>query len=142
MATSDDLQRLGAYIRAARSACGLTSTQAAAQASISPTTLGEIERGTSAPRRALTYAAIEKVVGWAPGSVSQILAGGEPTPLAGPAHTADPADRIAAWENELISEIWNNPHLTMQEREELTERTRVKAAEARAIQDRLRRAAG
>ena len=81
-----------------------------------------------------------------PGSIAKVLDGGEPTPLSARndetgSQLARSVDQIAVWEDQLIDEVWSSPHLTERERQELTEKIRVKAAEARAIQDRLRRSA-
>lgn len=141
MITPKDRQRLGDQVRRARGSVPLT--EAAARAQVSPTTWRGVENGTAATVRATTYRSIEQVLGWESGSVTRILEGGEPTPLAGAPHAPSAGsvevDHIVAWENELIDEVWSNPHLTDQERQDLTEKIRVKAAEARAIQDRLRR---
>ena len=55
---------------------------------------------------------------------------------------AEPSpDYISDWEDALINEIWSNDKLPVEVKEELTARTRAKAAEARVIEDRLRRTA-
>ncbi len=46
---------------------------------MSPVTWGRVEKAL--PVRALSYAGVERVLGWAPGSVAAILAGGEPAPI-------------------------------------------------------------
>jgi transcriptional regulator with XRE-family HTH domain len=58
-----------------------------------------------------------------------------------PTATEPRMDYIKAWEDEIVAEIWANPILPVTAKEELTARARAKAAEARVIEDRLRRTA-
>lgn len=117
--------------------------EAATHAGMSPTTFGRIERGEDISVRHNTYAAIEQVIGWQPGSVTRVLEGGEPVlAIANPGRrTAGAVDHITAWESSIVEEIWANPTISDELKEELTARTRAKAAEARVIEDRLRRSA-
>lgn len=54
---------------------------------------------------------------------------------------APPMDHIGAWEESILNEIWASQVLTDAQKEEMTARARAKAAEARVIEDRLRRTA-
>jgi transcriptional regulator with XRE-family HTH domain len=144
--SADDRRRLGETIRSAREHAGMTIDEAAERAGMSPTTWGKVERGEDSPVRRLTYAAIERTLGWDSGSVALILDVGGPIPTStGPA-TKPPArarraDYISAWEESILDEIWASQVLTDAQKEEMTARARAKAAEARVIEDRLRRTA-
>jgi transcriptional regulator with XRE-family HTH domain len=143
VASSDALQRLGAAVRAGRAAAGLTIEDAAERADVSPTTWGRVERAEDGVRRT-TYLQVERVLGWDAGSVDAVLAGGEPTATGQPASGRSGrrrADHISEWERSIIDEIWSHPSLTNDQKEELAARARAKAAEARVVEDRLRRSA-
>src|SRR5690348_13484474 len=111
--------------------------KAANHAGISSTTLGRIERGENIEVRHDTYAKIEQVIGWDAGSITRILDGGDPIPAAtGTSHAghngAVSTDYITTWETELLDEIWDlerHPDWTRAERQEATDRLRVKVAE-------------
>jgi hypothetical protein len=75
-----DLEALATQVRQARQTAGISIDAAADSAGMSPVTWGRVEKAL--PVRALSYAGVEKVLGWAPGSVAAILAGGEPAPVA------------------------------------------------------------
>lgn len=147
--SGEDRVRLGEKIRKARADAGMTATAAAAHADMSPTTWGRIERGENVSVRPNTYAAIERVLGWEPGSIEIVLEGGDPTPAtSAPGRRAAPpppsvvaVDHITAWEQQIIDEIWAHPALSEDQKEELTARARARAAEARTLEDRLRRTA-
>lgn len=144
--TPEDRQRLGKAVRAARIDLGMTAHAAATRAKVSPTTWGDIERGAEASVRPLTYAAVERVVGWQPGSVARVLAGDTPLPAVAQVSGYDgddpgPADHITAWESGMVAEIWAKPNLSDDLKEELTARVRARAAEARTLEDRVRRSA-
>jgi hypothetical protein len=73
-----DLERLGRQIVSRRVALGYrTRTDLANSLQLTVRTLADIENGV---RRASpgTYAMLENKLGWAPGSIDTILAGGEP----------------------------------------------------------------
>jgi hypothetical protein len=77
----DALQRLGRHVVSRRVALGFrTRTELADSLMFTVRTLADIENGV---RRASpgTYAMLENKLGWAPGSVDTILAGGEPKEL-------------------------------------------------------------
>jgi hypothetical protein len=78
---SDALERLGHYIVSRRVALGYRNrTDLANSLKFTVRTLSDIENGV---RKASpgTYAMLENKLGWAPGSVDSILAGGEPKEL-------------------------------------------------------------
>jgi hypothetical protein len=77
----NSLERLGHYIVSRRVALGYrTRTDLANSLKFTVRTLADIENGV---RKASpgTYAMLENKLGWAPGSVDTILAGGEPKEL-------------------------------------------------------------
>jgi hypothetical protein len=77
----DALQRLGRHVVSRRVALGYrTRTELANSLMFTVRTLADIENGV---RRASpgTYAMLENKLGWAPGSIDTILAGGEPKEL-------------------------------------------------------------
>lgn len=59
---------------------GLSVSKAAREARISRVTWAAVESGTR-ETEAYNYGVIQRVLGWAPGSVDAVLAGGEPTVL-------------------------------------------------------------
>lgn len=63
------------------------------RAGVSPGTVGNVERGARTRYQPETLAAIEAAIGWAPGSVAKVLAGGKPTREQDP----DLAALLAAW---------------------------------------------
>lgn len=71
-----DLARLGGLAKARRVELGLGIKKAAAQAGISKETWSRLESGR--PLRDLSYQKIERVLGWAAGSCTLVLDGGEP----------------------------------------------------------------
>jgi hypothetical protein len=77
-----DWQRLGNRIIARRVALGYRTREALTDdADISPRTLGDLEIGRRAKYHPNTIAVLEQALRWAPGSVDQILAGGDATEL-------------------------------------------------------------
>lgn len=145
--TPEDRQRLGKAVRAARTGLGMTAHAAATRAEVSPTTWGDIERGAATSVRPLTYASVERVIGWQPGSVTRVLEGGAPVLASNqaarqaPEGTQPPTDYITAWEESIVTEIWGKPNLSDDLKEELTARVRARAAEVRTLEDRVRRSA-
>jgi hypothetical protein len=87
-----DWERLGDYVVARRAALGMRDRRAFATATgVTDRTLGKLENGKRVS--ASTLGAVENQLGWAPGSCRRILAGGEPTVVAGgasPVHYEDP----------------------------------------------------
>lgn len=79
--TSSPRQRLAACMDTRREDLRLTWAEVAKKAGVSRETLRQIRNGEG-EIRPLTRRGIEDALGWAPGSITAILAGGEPT-LAG-----------------------------------------------------------
>lgn len=77
--TDEGRAALGRAVKRGREARRLSIDNAADAAPMSPVTWSKVERGERV--RGLTYAGIEKVLGWAPGSVDRIFDGGEPIVL-------------------------------------------------------------
>lgn len=77
---TESLRRLGAYIVSRRIECGFeTQADFADAIGISARVLSDIENGKR-PAGAGTYARIEQRLRWSPGSIHDIIEGGEPTP--------------------------------------------------------------
>ena len=73
-----DLERLGHYVVSRRVALGYRNrTDLANSLQFTVRTLADIEHGVR-KASAGTYAILENKLGWAPGSIDTILAGGEP----------------------------------------------------------------
>jgi transcriptional regulator with XRE-family HTH domain len=69
--------RLGSYIRQRRADLGMSVRKAAQEAEIDRDTWSAAESGNRAIHTH-NVTAIERVLGWAPGSADKVLAGGEP----------------------------------------------------------------
>jgi transcriptional regulator with XRE-family HTH domain len=78
MGKSKDWKRLGEYVQRRRIALDWGRDELAARAHMSLRTVASVERGQNPRMRDTTQYAIEHVLGWAPGSVEAILAGGDP----------------------------------------------------------------
>lgn len=77
-----DLQRLAEYVaRRRQNALRLTIVEAAATASMSPTTWGQVENAR--PVRKGTYSAIDRVLGWSNGTCWAVLTEGAHEPQVG-----------------------------------------------------------
>lgn len=72
--------KLGAAIRAAREARGLSQVDLAERAGISEGSVQNLEKGEPRSRMPQSLAKVEPHIGWAAGSGLAILRGGEPTP--------------------------------------------------------------
>jgi DNA-binding XRE family transcriptional regulator len=84
-AWSDDAwRRLADEIRSARDARGLTQAQLAAEAGVGTRTLQDLEAGIPRGRMPRLLPRIERSLGWRPGSVRTVLAGGDPIPATAP----------------------------------------------------------
>jgi len=96
MAGGENWRRLADYVVAGRVALGMRDRRSLAAATgVTERTLGKLEHGQRVS--ASTLAAIEIVLGWAPGSSRVILAGGEPAePAESHADEADPTLRYLA----------------------------------------------
>src|SRR5215470_9823939 len=90
---ADALQRLGRHVVSRRVALGFrTRTELANSLMFTVRTLADIENGVR-HASAGTYAMLENKLGWAPGSVDAILAGGEPNELVVQLRRDTPATR-------------------------------------------------
>lgn len=74
-------EHLEAHMNLRRLELRLTWAEVADRAGISRDTLHRVRRGKDPNVRDLTKAGIENSLGWSPGSVDAVLAGGEPTPV-------------------------------------------------------------
>lgn len=86
VAERTDWERLGRLVVAARVARGLHNRdQLATVGGFSTRFLGDIEKGRRDNYDPVYLARLEQALGWKPGSVDQVLAGGQPTnaPVAG-----------------------------------------------------------
>jgi hypothetical protein len=87
-----NLERLGDYVVARRTALGMRDRRAfAAATGVTDRTLGKLENGKRVSGS--TLGVVENHLGWAPGSCRRILAGGEPAVVpagASPAQYEDP----------------------------------------------------
>ena len=99
----DALQRLGHHVVSRRVALGYrTRTDLANSLQFTVRTLADIENGV---RRASpgTYAMLENKLGWAPGSIDTILAGGEPNELVVKLRRPTPAPSSHAYTTDALS---------------------------------------
>ena len=80
---ADERQRLAALIKQRRRKQGLSLSAAAEAAGIDRATWTSAETGRRKTYEHL-YAAIERALLWAPGSIETVLAGGDPLPVADP----------------------------------------------------------
>lgn len=104
-----DYARLAKAVERRRTALNLSIKAAATLAPMSPITWTRVENGQHV--RGLTYAGIDRVLRWEPGSASDVLAGGQvtllpdeqPTPPAGaPASLRYPDDPV-------LQHLWDTP---------------------------------
>ena len=98
------LERLGHHIVSRRVALGYRNrTDFANSLQFTVRTLSDIENGV---RKASpgTYAMLENKLGWAPGSIDTILAGGEPKELVVKLGPTAPAPRTHAYTAEAVSD--------------------------------------
>jgi transcriptional regulator with XRE-family HTH domain len=87
----ENWRRLADYVVAGRVALGMRDRRSLAAATgVTERTLGKLENGQRVS--ASTLAAIEIVLGWAPGSCRRILAGGDPSAGSEAPDTAEDAD--------------------------------------------------
>src|SRR4029079_16988744 len=99
----DALGRLGHYIVSRRVALGYrTRTDLANSLKFTVRTLADIENGV---RKASpgTYAMLENKLGWAPGSIDTILAGGEPKELVIKLRRDSPEPRYDSFTSDAVS---------------------------------------
>ncbi len=104
-----DWKRLADYLRSAMDRQRIRSQRDLAHvAGVSPRTVGDLLRGVERKWIPTTMPAIERAVGWSPGSARRILDGGEPDDGRTNPYT-HPKDRA----------IWDADHLTDDEKREL-----------------------
>lgn len=81
---TNDWDRLAGAIRERRAALGMTQQQLADAAGVTRTTIKNLEGARQPTKRPpASLPAVENALGWTLGSARTILAGGEPTPIAG-----------------------------------------------------------
>lgn len=140
-------RRLGELVNRRRTSLGLSLSEAARRAGVMRVTWTGIEqRATDAEDYTLTK--VEQVLEWEPGSVQAVLAGGEPVEV-GPSgqpssEQIQRGDLLGRWEDTMLDEVWSeqsHPHLTPEQRQQITVALRTKVAELRAIADVLQRPA-
>ncbi len=111
-----DWQRLADYLRSAMDRQRIRSQRDLADVpGVSPRTVGDLLRGVERKWSPRTMPAIERAVGWPPGSTRRILDGGEPDTGRTNPYT-DPGER----------EIWNANHLSDTEKHELIAYRRIR----------------
>lgn len=86
--------RLGAAVAAARRP-RLTQQQLAEKVGVSRGTVQNIEHGKGLTKITPTLRAVEREIGWAPGSLERVMAGEEPVPLEEPAPPKVPSAEVA-----------------------------------------------
>lgn len=94
---TNDWDRLAGAIRERRQALGMTQQQLADAAGVTRTTIKNLE-GARQPTKRLpsSIAAVEQVLGWAPGSARIVLDGGEPIAVTQPAEQQQPRDALTS----------------------------------------------
>ena len=112
---TDPREALGAAIKARRLALNLSVNAAAKAARIDRATWTAAETGT---RQTEAYNAgrIERVLGWAAGSIEAILAGGEPTERPEPEPRPEPLSAPEPTLEHEIARLYAMPKLTPRER--------------------------
>jgi len=107
-------ERLGQYVVARRVQLGYKTRQPFADAlGISRRTLGDIETGRRDKYELNTIAALENTLKWATGSIDDILAGGEPTPIPDiPTTNGDNATPVVAERDEALRRVMLAADLT------------------------------
>lgn len=140
---TDGLARLARAVRRARESIGLSIDNAAAAAPMAAVTWGRVEKAQ--PVRGLTYAGIERALGWPAETVNALLAGEmeQPPESHRPAHAApDPAYReradALARDDALIESIWASD-LSDEDKLELVKIVIDERTEAIATADRRAR---
>ena len=94
-AVSAGIRQLAERVRADRLSAGLTQAQAAARGGCATETWKAAEKGKKVPRE-FTMAAIERALGWAPGTASALVRGEEAPAVAQPSVNTEVADSLRA----------------------------------------------
>lgn len=104
MGADDDLRvRLGQLVGERRRSISLSISAAARAAGIDRGTWTGLEKGLRETEE-YNYSRIERVLGWQPGSIDQIMSGAEPS-LSQPAEPVDEAAELAANLDEIANDI-------------------------------------
>lgn len=109
MTSPEAAQRLGRLVRQRRKQLGMTQADIQAAHGPSTATLRLIENGRHIDFRASTSDPLERILGWAPGSINSILAGGDPTLSVGEQPAPLPANeqhqRLYGFEQNAVTRI-------------------------------------
>jgi hypothetical protein len=129
-------RRLGALISRRRNELSLSLTAAAKAAGIHRDTWTGLERAerTTEP---YIYGRFERVLGWSPGSIERILAGGDPELLSSTRPPTNPPTAERPSEH-LIKEIWADDALDNEEKLRLVELVIRADAQLRTVDELLR----
>ncbi|MFI7467498.1 helix-turn-helix domain-containing protein [Nonomuraea sp. NPDC049646] len=115
----EPLAALADRVQSRRLELGLSIDRAAEAAGMSATTWSRVEQAKTVQK--LTYAGVERVLGWAPGGCRLLLSGQEPTTTpATDAHATTPSP--ARYPDDAIAQhLWDTPDpaLTDEDREAL-----------------------
>lgn len=87
-----DWSHLGETVRAARRAAGLSQLDLAVAAGVGRSAVQAIERGKPFDAPQLSHRVVASALGWAPGSVESVLAGGAPVEAGSPAQPKSPPE--------------------------------------------------
>lgn len=103
---TNDWDRLAGAIRERRQALGMTQQQLADAAGVTRTTIKNLE-GARQPTKRLpsSIAAVEQVLGWAPGSARIVLDGGEPIAITQAADQTQPRDALTSLPASVLDEL-------------------------------------
>lgn len=101
-------QRIAHHVRASRLAQRLSIDEAAASVGMSPVTWTRVEQAKTV--RSLTYAGIERALGWPSGTLESLASGGTPPATERPTQPPPdrPADAQADRAEDLIAEIYDS----------------------------------
>src|SRR5213593_1579757 len=131
--TEHERQRLAKYVRSARLAAHLSIDDAALSAGMSPVTWGRVEKAL--PVRSLTYAAIERALGWRPGAIESALDERDDQDASTTGRATDTAaERVQA----LVDEIWADEKIPEARKAVLVQLVRDAEARRLAVEDELR----
>lgn len=81
---ADDWDRLGAHVKDRRDELGLTQAQVQERGGPSPASIRTLESGRAKSMSRSKRRDLERALEWRPGSVDEVLAGGEPAPATEP----------------------------------------------------------